>query len=327
MSYNRYRPGPSNETTPCAECERLPMFASPDLWWFFEPSDALYGTCLVVSDTDLSLLQLACSAMEPYTLAPVGYELDSETFVTLSAAELVDRAIPLGIDMPQFTHPDSGELISDSTSTRARDTAVEIWTSRAQAAPPLNVSCEAGCGALNRVGCEAGTQICGACLPDFFGIFEECKPRVRSVNEATLNDNVYDSSGVFALPGDALTTTLVLGTSIKLEMLEVYLGTTDANGTPDYEWTDSSGFIFGVPAAPPHSVSATVDTASGETIMLDALEVSRDSTNQHDHSLTYRLSALGAPSDVVSLTITIASESPRYGIQLLEVRTFGTPLQ
>ena len=133
MSYNRYRPGPNNQTGPCGECERLPMFASPDLWWFFDPSDALYGTCLVVSDTDPSALQLACSASEPYALAPVGYELDPEAMVTLSASELVERALPLGRDMPQFLHPDTGEVVSDSTSTRARDMALAMWLSRAQA--------------------------------------------------------------------------------------------------------------------------------------------------------------------------------------------------
>ncbi|MGB0647687.1 MAG: M12 family metallo-peptidase [Bradymonadia bacterium] len=326
MSYNRYRPGPNNETAPCAGCERLPMFASPDLWWFFDPADALHGTCLVISDTDPSALQLACSASEPYALAPVGYELDPGALVTLSAAELVQRSLPLGRDMPQFVHPDTGEVVSDATSTRARDMALEMWLSRAQAAPPLDVSCDAGCEILNRVGCGAGTQTCGACLPDFFEASGECKPRILSVNEPTLNDNMYNSSGVFALPEDAVTTHLEFDTPTPLEVIEVYLGTTDGTGMPDFEWSDNSSFIFGVPAAPPHSVSVTVETANGETISLDELEVGRDSANQHDHSLTYRLQPVMAPHHVVRVTITIASASARYGIELLEVRAFGSPL-
>ena len=110
--------------------------------------------------------------------------------------------------MPQFLHPDTGEVVSDSTSTRARDMALAMWLSRAQAAQPVDVSCDAGCEALNRVGCGAGTQTCGTCLPDFIEASGECKPRIFSVNEPTLNDNAYNSSGVFALPEDAVSASL-----------------------------------------------------------------------------------------------------------------------
>ena len=146
------------------------------------------------------------------------------------------------------------------------------------------------------------------------------------MNEPTLNDNAYNSSGVFALPEDAVSASLEFNLPTTLEVLEVYLGTTDADGMPDYEWSNNAGFIFGVPEAPPHTVSVTVDTANGETISLDELEVRRDSTNQHDHSLTYRLQPVMAPHHVVRVTITVASASARYGIELLEVRTFGSPL-
>ena len=104
----------------------------------------------------------------------------------------------------------------------------------------------------------------------------------------------------------------------------MYLGTTDADGMPDYEWSNNAGFIFGVPEAPPHGIGYC-GYCQWRDDFLDELGQT-DSTNQHDHSLTYRLQPVMAPHHVVRVTITVASASARYGIELLEVRTFGSPL-
>ena len=106
MSYQSYK-SPSGGTKGCLDCRELNVFSSPDLWWFFDPVDPLHGMCVVVDESDSSAIQLVCEG--PNAWAPgIGVtELNGEEAVFLSASEVIERAVPLGVSCPP-TQPSDG---------------------------------------------------------------------------------------------------------------------------------------------------------------------------------------------------------------------------
>ena len=323
-SYNTYRPGPNNRSQSCLDCERIHPFASPDLWWIFNEEDPLYGSCLVHNPEDLDQLQLACSAQFPWqSLAEGGYEISNINLVTMSAQELITRAIPLGVDQPSFIHPETGELVIDETSSRSRDEALRVWEARAAASPPRQANCDANCSAINRSECAVNSLECGPCLAGYAEHNGYCYGRLAFDLSNALHDESYENNGIYAPPQGQLDQVITMESAASVHRVEVYLGTTDNDGESDYSWANIPGHVMSLIPAPSHTLSLSAELHNGELIELSPLVVLADSSNQNDHSLTYVYESMTALNNVSHIHLSLSSTSD-YGLSLLEVRTFGS---
>lgn len=333
MSYPSYRSGPEyNSRANCPPpCKRIAAFASPELWHFLNPRDPLYGYCLVVQTNNDQTVRLSCQTRQPWSEINGSYVLDPAQMVDLPTQELLNRAVPLGRDTPSFVHPETQELIVDTTSTRSRDKVIETWPRRAAAAMPLDPRCNQQCGQANRITCSAGENVCGSCLPGHFEFSDTCYPRVETHAENPLHDEHYIPSGVFAAPNSAHSSIIELAAPSDLIAVEVYLHTTNAEGAFDDGWAQGPengvGFTFGLSAAPAHRISVWgVHPDNSETLIgnqdTDGV-VARDSNGQHDHALTYLFHLPAWRENLVRIRVEVASESQEYGFGINEVRSFG----
>ena len=321
--YSTYRPGPNNETRSCPDCTRIPFYASPELWWVFAEHDPLYGGCLALQTLDDGRLQLACSADDPWRVVDGSYQLNPGALRALPVAELLSRAVPLGVDQPRFTHPETQDEVVDATSSRARDTVAELWQARADAAKPLDPRCNVDCAGQHRIACAVGEQQCGACLPGYAEFADSCHPRRTSDRNDPRHDERYTSSGVFAAPSGQAQTTITLAGSSDLFRVELYLGTTDAQGAPDYAWANASAHSLNLPWAPAHRFTVEALHSDNRVTELSGFEVLNDSNNQRDSSLVFVMTADEWIEDVSGLRLTLTAEQGDYGISLLELRSFG----
>jgi hypothetical protein len=206
MSYHAYK-NASNNIRGCIDCVQVGAFASPDLWRFFAQADPLHGNCLVVDDSDTQAIQLQCQGAEAWSYIDGEWLPNAANLVTMSAFELTNRAIPLGVDRPSYEDPDNpGQIIQTEFSTRNREQALLAWLDRADNVEPLNRPelCDSDCAAAGRIRCSVVSSSCGDCLPDHFEhVDDECLPRSAAAMGTPLHDGVYGPSGVITQPGDA----------------------------------------------------------------------------------------------------------------------------
>ena len=328
-SYPKYRPGPNNDGISCIECTRIPVLSSPDLWWFFRTNDPLSGHCLALEETLAGHIRLACQALQPYVLSDGTYLLDESKVVELSPADLINRAIPLGVDEPSFIHPETGELISDPTSSRVRDVVLSTWPKRAHAAKPIDPSCGLDCAEQNRVSCGFGESTCGPCLPGTTEFDGACYGRREANAIDPIHDERYEATGLYSAPLGSVIVDVPLIEPSDIARVELYLGTVDETGSSNDTWALGAGFTFGVPPAPMHTFTVSGVRANGDIVFLgsdlspDA--VANDSASQTNHALTYLLALEDWVPNVTSIRIELQSESTQYGMSLLEARTFGRP--
>ena len=71
MAYANYQLPNGDDNGGCDGCVHLPVFSSPDLWWFFNTTDTNHGYCLVIDDTDTTNIQLQCQNPAPPWCLPI----------------------------------------------------------------------------------------------------------------------------------------------------------------------------------------------------------------------------------------------------------------
>ena len=321
MAYSQYRPGPGSDTLWCSDCERLPVFSSPDLWRFFREADPRYGYCRVLEENEDLTLQMVCAGDDTWIVEDGEYVHNPSAIITITPAELIARAVPLGVDATE----DGGE------ATRNRDKVQGLWPFRASFADVIDHQCITDCVLENRVACAVGSQQCGTCLPGFQEFNGTCYGRVEHNSTDTRHDNKYLANGLIAAPnGDAETTVIELAPGNDIFRVEVYLTTTDTVGAENHDWLEYEGVITKLNEAPTHSLTVTLNhsdntqTVLGNQATTGAIQ--QDFPNQNDHSLTYFFESESWLADVISVEVSYQSLNETYGFDLYEVRIFGGSL-
>ena len=335
MSYAVYK-NERNRTTPCLDCKQLPLYSSTDLWWFFAQHDPLYGSCLLVDEDNPEALQLHCGGDDAWRLVDGEWEPHPDALVTLSAEQLLARALPMGMDRPSYEDPDNpGQVIQREYSARNRDEVALNWFDRANNERPLAAAntCAADCQAQNRIRCAIGRATCGECLPDHYDHAGQCLPRVAAQRGAPLHDGVYGPSGVGTQPGqDPVVITMNLDQTRDLVAVDLFFATQNGEGQRDFGWASFGPNVWSANPAPPHAFELIALHANGQETPL-ATQLTPGVLLQHvapqdDHSLTYRWTTQEPVTDVRAVRLVIQSPPPEpgddpYGLTVDEVRLFG----
>ena len=85
MSYANHK-NANNTNVACFDCVQYNAFSSPELWFVFEPTDPLYGSCLVIDDSDSTAIQLHCDVDDAWVLMEEEYVVNPNAVVTWTAS-------------------------------------------------------------------------------------------------------------------------------------------------------------------------------------------------------------------------------------------------
>ena len=328
MAYRAYK-NRNNVRRGCIDCIQLPVYSSPDLWWFFRPSDDLYGYCLAVGELVDGRVELACQVDEPWLFVEDEYVLDPERLRSLDVDALLDRAVPLGVDEPSYLDPvDNETLIENPFSTRNRDQVLSFWPAKAANAEALAQvgDCPEDCGLQRRVSCGIRSNRCGACLPHHVEVDGVCLPSIIAAPANGLTDGVYARTGFVA---QALAPVQTVGVGLladaQLHVVELYLFTVDQAGEMDYSWANTPT-VWGPNSAPSFQFEVEVRNEAGEFVAIgdetqdDA--VIRDADGQRNHTLSYRF-RLPQGLTATDVRVHLRSLDDVYGFDIAEIRAFG----
>ena len=287
----------------------------------FREADPRYGYCRVIQENEDLTLQLVCAGDDPWLFEDGQYVYNPSAIFTLSPAELIARAVPLGVDASD----EGGE------ATRNRARAETLWPYRSSFADVIDHQCSTDCASINRAPCVVGSQDCGVCLPGHHEFNGDCFGRVEANNTDARHDGKYYAVGQPASPNGAAETAVVdLTPGSDVFRVEVYLTTTNASGAADHQWLDYEGVITKLNEAPPHSLSVTLQHSDGtETVLGD--QATPGAIQRIFRTKTIIPSLIFSESDewvenVESIDVTYQSFDDTYGYDLYEVRTFGTSL-
>ena len=333
MSYSNFK-NIYNQGQACPDCTQINVFASPDLWWFFNPADPLYGYCIVVNEDDPQAVQIICQGDDAWVAQQGSFVLDQSSVLTFSGQEIIDRAVPVGVEQPSYIDPVTDELVERNFITDNRSQVLSFWPFRTQNAHMLAASCSVDCAAQNRIGCsESNLAQCGDCLPGALEINGICYGRIdQSSNMNALFDERYESTDAIASASGPETVTFTIDPQATIYAIELYLMTLDENGAPDYFWARSTSTIWNQPEAPPHTFQVTAFSTSATTVIAafpdGSVEMLQDSSGQSNNSLSYRkvleIPLTGIESMEIQLSNALQSgETSAYDFSIAEVRVFG----
>ena len=335
MSYSTYK-NERNRPTACQDCRQLPLYSSPDLWWFYGQSDPLHGSCRLINEEQHDALQLHCGGPDAWRFIDGEWEAHPDAIVTMSADQLLARALPMGVDLPSYEDPDNpGVTIQTEFSARNRDEVEANWLDRADNERPLGAAntCAADCQAQGRIRCAVGEATCGDCLPDHFPWAGQCLPRVAAQQGAPLHDGIYGPSGVGTQPGqEPFVVTMNLDQTRDLVAVDLFFATQNSEGQRDFSWASFGPNVWSANPAPPHAFELiAIHDNDEETPLATQLTpgvLLQDVAPQDDHSLTYRWTTEQPITAVRALRLVIQSPAPDpgddpYGLTVDEVRLFG----
>ena len=345
MSYSDYKDS-EDRTQACPECVQLPFFASPDLWWFFNPTDPLYGYCMFIEENSNGTINMICEGEEIWAIGDElwswqlqkykrSYVINQEKIVTLDPQEIVDRAVPLGVDNPSYNDPNSGETVQLMFQTRNRDAVLNSWWDKANNASPLAPAseCTYDCGQMNRANCAIDSSDCGVCLPGYIEVDNSCLGRLEIDKTNPLHDERYENSGIYVhAPGDNIEINIDLARVSSIYQIEIYLGTVDDSGQTHFDWADVGHTTWLANPAPKHRFEIYGMRTNGEEFLV----AESDGTNnvlkesggeQNNHTLSYLFSLSTVERNISAIKIILgvdAANTSSYGMSLNEVRIFGT---
>jgi hypothetical protein len=329
MSYASYK-NELDRTTGCPNCQQLSVFSSPNLWWFFNPIDPLYGYCLEVQVNGEGQVELVCNGLDAWVEEGGEYVINMDVAHRLAPEVLLERAVPLGVDEPTHLDPQDGVTpITEPFSTRNRERVQSRWSMKATNARPLAAldDCPLGCASIHRISCAVGRQTCGDCLPGYFEVDDNCLGRVELNADDAVSDGKYLRTDVsLDHSEDELVLDVALSPGTTVHRIELYLMTLDELGELDYSWVNIGSTIWVASQAPLHTFTLYAVRANGEEVEVgnETTEeiVINDSSAQKDHVLSYALSLSPAVDDVASIKLVLESESA-YGFNVSELRVFG----
>ncbi|MEE2786586.1 MAG: M12 family metallo-peptidase [Myxococcota bacterium] len=327
MAYSAYK-NENNVRRACPDCVQFPVYSSPDLWWFFRPADPLYGTCLVQGEPVNDMLEIACQVDMPWVFVDGEYIIDQNAVRPIHVDELLDRAVPLGVDEPTYIDPSTGDVVTASFSTRNRDKVIAFWPFKSGNAAPLRRegACDADCAALNRARCTVSNPTCGFCLPGYLDVGGTCLGRVDQVGVTALTDGVYAQSGeVATTEGEQHEIVVPITPGSTIGAIELYLFTVDEMGALKYSWV-SMTTIWTANSAPPHTFSIAYRTEDDDVEPVGSIDTDgvflQHTSGQTNHTLSYRL-PVHDPMPASEVIIQLQSLDAQYGFEVAEVRVFG----
>jgi len=186
----------------CPTCTQLLVFSSPDLWWFFNSSDPLFGYCLIIEQYGNETVDILCQGDDVWTISDNSYVYNIDEKVTLSTQELINRALPMGVDQPSYTDPyNESNIITAEFSTRNLDRVIDYWLYKANNAAPLAQDCSFDCDSQHRIGCSVNNNVCGDCLPGFMEFSGTCFGRVETNLTNPLHDESYENTEILVESG------------------------------------------------------------------------------------------------------------------------------
>ena len=343
MSYGSYD-NPNNAISGCLDCTQLPVFSSPDIWWFFDPTDPQFGYCKVLNDQDTEAIELHCQNPTPWVATSYGYAPHPDSLLTLSAEQLLDRSIPMGVVEPSYTD-ENGVTTNYNFSTDNTSRINSHFPYKANNSPVLapTGACDHDCASTGHVHCGiTAVHVClDHCLPGHTPVGDDCLPRIESNTTDPLHDEYYEPVGTSAVPGQTEGYTINLLPNSNVHHVELFLATVDENGEQDYSWIGSLGGTIWVLSEPPaHGIEVFAHRANGAVELVGkyphdpqtesalALTELQDSSGQKNHALSYSKTFEDALADVHQLEVRLTAGGPdgdgEYGFTLLETRTFGT---
>ena len=251
--------------------------------------------------------------------------------LNISVDELLARALPLGVDNPEYVDPGDGQSVVANFQTRNRDRVVDYWSFRSGTEAPLAplIQCEADCASLNRTGCSVLSSSCGGCLPETWKDGAECVGRIDGDDESPMVDGRFERTPVSVGPGDGgFEIDIPVETSSSVRAVEVYLMTVDAAGELDYSWAGFSSNVWSLDEAPAHGLTVSVNRANGLNQVLGDLAspgvTVQDVGAQKNHALIYRFIAPQPINGSLSVRLELSSLS-EFGFNVSEVMVFGDP--
>ena len=329
MSYGSYK-NEFDRITGCLTCQQLSVFSSPNLWWFFDPIDPLYGYCLEIQVNGEGQVELVCNGADAWVVEDGEYVINMDVAHRLAPENLLQRAVPLGVDQPTHLDPQDGVTpITEPFSTRNRERVESRWHMKATNVRPLAAldDCPLDCQAVYRITCAVGRQVCGDCLPGYVEDGDNCLGRVELHSDDAVSDGKYLRSDVsLDHSEDELVLEVALSPGATVHRIELYLMTLDELGELDYSWVDIGATIWVASQAPSHAFTLYAVRANGEEIEVGNAStpeiVINDASPQKDHILSYGLTLSPAVDDVTSIKLVLESESA-FGFNISELRVFG----
>ena len=327
MAYSSYK-NENNVRRACPDCRQFSVYSSPDLWWFFRPADPLYGTCLVQGEPVNDMLEIACQVDMPWVFVDGEYIIDQNALRNIHVDDLLERAVPLGVDEPTYVDPSTNAVVMTEFSTRNRDKVIQFWPFKANNAAPLRRegACDADCASLNRAQCTVSNPTCGFCLPGYLDVGGTCLGRIDQIEETALTDGVYAQSGdVATTEGEQHEIVVPITPGSTIGAIELYLMTVDETGALKYNWV-SMTTIWTANSAPDHTFSIAYRTEDGVVEPLGTIDTDgvflQHTAGQTNHTLSYRLPVYDAMPGL-EVIIQVQSLDDRYGFEVAEVRVFG----
>ena len=167
MAYAAYDQ-PNGVVTGCLDCTQLPVFSSPDIWWFFDPTDPQFGYCKVLNDQDTEAIELHCQNPTPWVLTATGFEPNTRRPSHPFGGGAVGlRSIPMGVTAPSYTDENgvtTNYAFSTDNASRIGDfrlpepTTVQYWPPMEPA--PTIAQIRGTCVAILRRSTNAWTPAC-----------------------------------------------------------------------------------------------------------------------------------------------------------------------
>ena len=339
MGYRNYD-NEYGQSQSCPTCTQLLVFSSPDLWWFFNSSDPLFGYCLIIQQYGNETVDLLCQGDDAWTISDNSYVYNIAEKVTLSTQELINRALPMGVDQPSYTDPyNESNIITAEFSTRNLDRVIHYWSYKANNAAPLAQDCSFDCNSQHRIGCSVNNNVCGDCLPGFMEFSGTCLGRVEVESDLypLLYDESYENTEILVESGGAeIEVNIEVYYNVSVSAVEIYFATIDAMGEFDFSWIDLGPTIWVANEAPPHSFSLYSKHINGSETLIGTENtlnaIIQDSTGQNNHVLSYQFVLDELLSEVESLRLILKTsneentEFSSFGLSIIEFRVFGTSM-
>ena len=157
----------------------------------------------------------------------------------------------LGVSMPTYTNPATGETTTKGFSTNNRQSVLNLWPFRSQHSAPRAASelCTVDCAAENRASCGVDDWgMCGDCLPDYYAYDGTCWPRMEAESDHPVSDGKFISSE-FSAPasGGSQNVIIPLQPGPDLIAVQLYFGSLDSQGEPNFEWAENGSTIWTSP--------------------------------------------------------------------------------